>query len=82
MKTKILELQKILEDSEKALVIEMGKIYPEGSEIEFFIKFGQKNPSSGTVVHHSPRGYVRVKHHQAKERSRYSYRDIYLSQIL
>lgn len=56
--------------------------YPPGSAIRFKIMSGQINLSSGTVYSPGWRpGYVRVKHDQAKEFSRYAFRDVHYEDI-
>lgn len=72
-----------VEAATKAAHAEMLRLYPVGAEIRFTIMPGQRNASTGTVAcaGHIP-GYVRVRHHQAKERSRYAYRDVHHTQVL
>jgi hypothetical protein len=81
--SKIKNLLANVEAAMKAANAEMLRLYPVGSDIRFTIMHGQRNASTGTVagVGHIP-GYVRVRHHQAKERSRYAYRDVHHTQVL
>ncbi|MEY2655318.1 MAG: hypothetical protein RLZZ524_2346 [Pseudomonadota bacterium] len=62
---------------------ELLRMHPPGSEIQFTIKHGQRNASTGTVWSAGFRdGYLRVKHHEAKEGSRYAFRDVHYSDVL
>lgn len=83
MSDKITVLLAKVEQARKAAHAELLSLYPAGSHIQFTIMHGQKNASTGTVAGISWRdGYIRVKHHQAKERSRYAYRDVHYSQVI
>lgn len=64
------------------LIKALEKNYPLGSIIKFYIKYGQKNPSTGKVIGYSRDAEVRVFHLEAKERSRYSHRYIHYENIL
>lgn len=81
--SKIERLLASVETATEAAHAEMLRLYPVGSEIRFHIMSGQRNVSTGTVacVGRIP-GCVRVRHHQAKERSRYAYRDVHHTQVL
>lgn len=62
---------------------EMLRLWPVGTEIQFTIMHGQRNPSSGTVLSAGWReGYLRVEHHEAKPNSRYAYREVHYSDVL
>lgn len=72
-----------LEEAENKMLAALRHAYPEGSDIEFFIMHGQVNPSTGTVIAHDPRRRtIRVRHHQAKPRSRYGVRDVHYKDVL
>lgn len=73
--------------AKSAAEAELLRMYPVGSEIEFTIMPGQVRASSGTVVGLGysscySTGYLRVKHHEAKPRSRYACRDVHHTKIL
>ena len=72
------QLQKI----RKEITEELERVFPTGCEVNFFIRHGQHNPSSGTVVGNNYDGYLRVSHHQAKEHSRYRIRDVHFRYVL
>lgn len=83
MSGKITVLLAKVEQARKAAQSELLRLYPAGSHIKFKIMHGQKNASTGTVEGISWRdGYLRVKHHEAKEQSRYTYRQVHYSEIL
>lgn len=77
------ELLAAAEAAKKAAASELLRLYPTGSEVRFFIMHGQRNASTGTVygVGHDA-GYLRVKHHEAKPRSRYAVREVHHTQVL
>jgi len=66
-----------LKKAQDEMIAELAKYYPIDSDIAFFIMHGQVNPSTGTVVGYNSDGYIRVRHHQAKERSRYGCRSVH-----
>ena len=70
------------EQARKEAEAELLRMHPPGSLIHFSIRRGQRNSSTGTVssAGFAP-GCLRVKHHEAKEYSRYSYRDVHYSDI-
>jgi hypothetical protein len=69
--------------AKSAAEAELLRMHPPGSEVRFTIMHGQRNASTGTVWSAGWRvGYLRVKHHEAKENSRYAYRDVHHSQVL
>lgn len=81
--SKIESLLSKAEQAKRDAEAELLRMYPPGSDILFTIMSGQRNASTGTVACLGHRvGYVRVKHHQAKEHSRYAYRDVHYSQVL
>ncbi len=74
----IIGLNKSLEMAQKNLKNALNRLCPEGSIIYFHLKYGQKNPSEGTVYgaddgHYA--GYVRVKMHE-------DVRSVHFSQII
>jgi hypothetical protein len=84
MSKKLEQLRQRLIETEAAMVRELEKKWPKGSEIAFFIMHGQKKPSTGTVTAHQATiygGTVTVQHHQAKPRSRYRLRTVYVREI-
>jgi hypothetical protein len=61
---------------------ELLRIWPIGSEVEFKICSKQVAFSTGTVYGADLNaGYLRIKHHQAKQGSRFSYRDVHYLNI-
>jgi hypothetical protein len=68
--------------AKKAVEDELLRQWPKGSEIEFKFARNQTKFSTGTVYDvDSQTGYLRVKHHQAKPNSRFSYRDVHYLQV-
>lgn len=84
--SKFAKLQPLLADvaaAEDRAVAEMFRVCPPKSKIQFFIMYGQKVPSTGTVVGRGFRpGYLRVDHDQAKPNGRYRIREVHYKQIL
>jgi len=71
-----------LKTAQEALFNATKSAWPIGSTVYFNIRHNQNTPSSGTVTGYRGGGYVRVKHHQAKEHSRNSHRDIHFENIV
>jgi hypothetical protein len=85
MSKKLKALTEKLIELEGEICREIGRLYPPGCTIEFFIMEGQKVPSTGIVG--SVRadiygGRVSVRHLQAKANSRYSVRRVQVKDIL
>ncbi len=60
-----------------AVEVELMRMFPPGSRVEFYIMAGQVNPSTGTVIRpglHS--GYIRVEQHKATKYGRLIHRDV------
>jgi hypothetical protein len=58
-------------NAENLLSNAMQRIFPEGNEIEFFLKYGQKNPSRGVIIFAEKgryAGYLRVRMESAKNK--------------
>lgn len=74
-----------LTSAQAAQIRRLHELYPLGSKLAFRIMHGQKTPSTGQVVGHESSafgGHVIVNHDQAKERSRYKRRTVYLNNII
>lgn len=70
--------------ADQKLLGRLRELFPKGATVSFHIMYGQKAPSTGTVVGYFTSrggGGVRVEHLQAKPGSRFSHRDVPVSQI-
>lgn len=63
--------------AENELKRELAKRFPEGTAVAFTIMSDQKNMSTGKVISHGKDGYLRVRHDQARQYSRYSVRSVH-----
>lgn len=86
MKADTCELERLLatvQTATEAVKNELLRLHPIGSEVRFTITHGQRNASTGTVIGIGWRpDYLRVRHHEAKPRSRYAYREVHWQQVL
>lgn len=60
----------------------MERQWPIGSPVRFRISRNQKTPSTGVVSGYCRFGCLRVKHDQAKQRSRYAYRSVHINDLI
>jgi len=55
--------------------------WPKGSRVNVLLNCRQTIPTTGVVVGHDGRGFVRVRIDSAKERSRRGCRDVYFTEM-
>ena len=60
------ELEDNLQDAERLLNSKLNEIYPEGTELSFWIQHNQKVPSTGVVLGYSA-PYLRVRLRSKKQ---------------
>lgn len=70
-------------DARAALDAKLLQMFPAGSTVGFTISCMQVNPSTGVVLGvDCNAGFMRVRHNEAKPRSRYGVRPVHHSRIL
>lgn len=76
------ELMVAAQVANKAFECAMERQWPIGTVVSFRISRSQKNPSTGVVSGYCRFGCLRVKHDQAKPRSRYAYRSVHINDLI
>jgi len=74
---RLAELEGDVSVAEMELKCYLERIYPVGSRVKIMLRWGQKNPSLGTVYRHGWNGHVDVEIDNAKPFSRQRFRSVH-----